>query len=249
MICCINHSLKGRLFPKCDWCSQCQWQGISSDVDFLHRISARRCIYFGQIICRLGRFSLWISCRRISARRRKPELVAIRQTKFLLSISAAEFAPDDMFISARRYVDFCWGFQPQNFRQTITIRNCLWLSPPFHRQHCLLCFWVVLTRWHVGCTAREWGSHDSHHAQEGCSPMMHEEFICHAEHHIQVGPPGTTGMNFCADLRVLPRLHLRCNRHRSEYVAMTVACVQVGRSVTIDCPCFVQAPGSRMLEV
>ena len=45
---------------------------------------------------------------------------------------------------------------------------------------------LLLTRWLGGCTDRESGSH---HDREGCSsPKVCEEFIRHAERHLQVRP-------------------------------------------------------------
>ena len=46
---------------------------------------------------------------------------------------------------------------------------------------------LLLTRWRVACTNRKWGYH---HAREDCSPMVREEFIRHAECHMQVRPQG-----------------------------------------------------------
>ena len=63
LLAAIDNSLKVRSFLKCDWCSPYQWQGINSEVDFRSRISnfPPDIIYFRQTICKLGRFSLWVS--------------------------------------------------------------------------------------------------------------------------------------------------------------------------------------------
>ena len=93
----------------------------------------------------------------------------MRLGRFLLWISAAEFPPDPKFLrlSFRGYT------------------RCFTL-PAF--------VGLLLTRWLVACTNLASGSH---HVLEGCSQMVSEEFIRHAESHLQVLPPGN--IDFRAD--------------------------------------------------
>ena len=79
------------------------------------------------------------------------------------------------------------GFQPQNFRQMMTIEILAALCDSVCSFTLLAFLALLLTRWRVACTNRKWGYH---HAREDCSPMVREEFIRHAECHMQVRPPG-----------------------------------------------------------
>ena len=82
-------------------------------------------------------------------------------------------------------------FQPDDDKQKL-LRRCFYDSVSRFTLPAFVA--LLLTRWRVGCTAREWGSH---HFREGCSPMVLKEFICHAECQEQVRPLGT--IDFRAD--------------------------------------------------
>ena len=120
--------------------------------------------------------------------------------------------------------------------------------------HCLLlwlCFWNVGV-WHVRLGNGDliiFGKADPQWCARSSS--VTQSATC------KFGPQGPL---IFVLTRAFPRPHRSCNRHRSDYVAMIVACVQVqvGRSAAIDCPCFqvVQARGpargpltQRVLEV
>ena len=101
------------------------------------------------------KFSLWISAVNLQQNFRFAETrESLEDDKLRLGIFSLKSAAE---------------FQHNNPKFTSAVSHCLLL-------------WLLLsqdlTRWYVACTDWEWGSH---HAWEGCSPMVREEFTRHAE--------------------------------------------------------------------
>ena len=123
----------------------------------------------------------------------------------------------------------------------MTTRNCCGAAFMTLSAISRCCFWSSASdTLAVACTAIEWGSHQA--APHRCARSSSVTVSVTQSATCKYGPQGP--LTFVQTL-ALPRLHRRCNRHRSCYVAMTVTCAQVGHSVAIDCPCrgFVQARG------
>ena len=101
----------------------------------------------------------------------------------------------------------------------ITTRNFRCGRPQFH----IACFCGSASyTLPYGMCHRESGSH---HVREGCSPIVREEFIRHAERHLQVWPPGA--IDFLADSSPSPPPTQR--KLRQPPLAGSVECVTQSR--------------------